>query len=212
MATLESILPLIQPHIPGCPESIALDAIRNACIRFCKDTRLIRETLPADDIISTVDDYTMTASLNNDIVGIVHFLYDERELPGHTEEELDIIDNGWRTADPGEATAYMSISPNRFKLNRVPDETIVGGLIVRIATRPTDTATEVNDILFNDWRETIKYGALSELLEIPEKLWSDMKQSIWYGKRFNFGIQSGKAQSVKGNLKKSTGAVMRSWT
>ena len=211
MATLESFLPQIQPHIPSCPKSIALDAIRNACIRFCNDTWLIRETLPADDILATVDDYTITASLNNDVVGIISILYNKLEIGKKTEEELDILDSGWRTADPGIATAFISLNPNRFKFNRIPAETYIGGMIIRIATKPTATTTTVNDILFNNWRETIKYGALSELLEIPEKKWSDMKQSIWYGKRFNFGIHSARAQSVKGNMKKSTSAVMRSW-
>jgi hypothetical protein len=105
----------------------------------------------------------------------------------------------------------MCPTPDRILLNRVPAEAITDGMIVRIATRPTDSTTTINDQLFNDWRKAIKYGALEELLEIPSKGWSDMKQSIWYGKRFNFEIQRGKARARMGNMNKSTVAQARAW-
>jgi len=211
MPSLESFLPLVQPHAPGCPESIILNAIRNACIRVCTDSWLVRENLPASDIVAGVDDYTITASPGNETIGLISFLHNKLELGKRTEEELDIIDSGWRTADPGVATYVMAPTPDRILLNRVPAETITGGMIVRIATRPTDSASEVNDLLFNDWRKAIKYGALEELYEIPEKGWSDMKQSIWYGGRFNYEIQRGKARARMGNMTKSTTAKVRAW-
>jgi len=211
MTNITDFIPLIRAHVSGCPDNIIQNAALNACIRFCTDTWIIRETLPASDITIGVDDYTINAAANKAPVGMISFLYDKRELDKKTEEELDIIDQGWRTADPGVATYVMAPEPDRILLNRVPAETIVGGMIVEIATRPIDDALEVDDLLYKDWRDTIKYGALAELLEIPEKQWSDMKQSIWYGKRFNFGIQSGKARARMGNMTKSTNARMRAW-
>ena len=211
MSNLTDFLPQIQPSISGCPESIALDAIRNACIRFCTDTWLVRESLFASDIVAGVRDYTISASAGNETIGVISFLYNEIELPKMTEEELDVLDSGWRTSDPGVATAITAPTPDRILLNRIPEETIINGMIARIATRPTDSATSVSDLLFNDWRKAIKYGALEELYEIPKKGWSDMKQSLWYGKKFNFEIQRGKARARMGNMTKSTVAKSRAW-
>jgi hypothetical protein len=210
-ASLEAFLPSVQPHVQGCPESLIIDAIRNACIRFCTGTWLIRENLEPSDIVVDVDDYTIAATAGNETIGLISFLHNKLELPKKTEEELDILDSGWRTADPGVATAVMCPTPDRILLNRVPAETITDGMIVRIATRPTDSTTTINNQLFNDWRKAIKYGALEELLEIPDKGWSDIKQSIWYGKRFNFEIQRGKARARMGNMTKSTVAQTRAW-
>ena len=208
---LTTFLPQIQPHVPGCPESVILEAIRNACIRFCTDTWLVREDIAAQDVTAAQDEYQITASTDNESIGLISFLHDKLELGQKTEEELDIIDSGWRTADPGVATYVMLPLPDLVKLNRVPAETITAGMIMRIATRPTDTADDVDDLLFNDWRKAIKYGALEELYEIPKKGWSDMKMSLWYGKRFNFQIQSGKARARMGNMNKSTMAQARAW-
>ena len=212
MAILEDFLPSVQPHCPGCPESIILDAIRDACRRFCTDTWIIKEDIPAGDIDAGIDDYTITPASGRSVVGITSFLYDKREMiPGKTEAELDILDYGWRTADPGVATAITSPEPNRVKLNRVPEATIVGGLITQVATKPTSAATTVDDLLLSDWDQAIKHGALEKLLEIPEKGWSDIKLSLWHGKRFNFQIQRGKARARMGYMKKSTVARNRAW-
>ena len=208
---LTEFLPQVQPHVPGCPEGVILEAIRNACIRFCTDTWLIRETLAPITVAVGADEYALTASTDNESIGIVSFLHDKRELDQKTEDELDIIDSGWRTADPGVASYVTMLLPDVAKLNREPAEEIVDGLIVRIATKPTDTADSVDDLLFNDWRKAIKYGAIEDLLEIPEKGWSNMKLSLWYGKRFNFEIQRGKARARMGFMSKSTTVKNRAW-
>ena len=208
--TLETFVPDVKVHVGACPEATIINALRNSCIRFCTDTWIIRENLTGDIAIST-DDYTIIASVDNECLGVIDFLYNKKKLPHTTEEELDLLDAGWRTADPGTPTSVTAPEPDRVKLNRIPEATVIDGLKVTFAVRPTDAALSVNDKLFNDWRDTIKYGALQELMEIPGKSWSDMKQSVWYGTRFNFGIQKGKARATMGNMKKSTSAVMRSW-
>jgi len=211
MADLTDFLPDVAPSVPGCPQALMLDAIRNACMRFCEDAWIIRETLAAIDVNIGVDEYTMTASAGRKPVGIVNFLFDSRQIDIKTEEELDIIDSGWRTADPGVAFYASMLTPDTFKLNRVPAEAIVGGMIVRIATKPSNTATAVDDLLYRDWRDAIRYGALEELKEIPDKGWSDAAKATEFGRKFNFQIQRGKARAVMGHAKKSTTVKMRSW-
>lgn len=214
MATaLTAFLPLVQPSVPGCPEKLILGAIRGACIRFCTETTLIRETLPAITVAIGTDEYTLTpAESSKESVGIVHLIHDNRDMGIKTEEELDIIDQGWRVADPGVAFYATMLSPDVFKLNRVPAEEIIAGLVPHIATRPVDTATEVDDLIYNDWRSGIKHGALNTLKEIPDKKWSSEKDAHFFGKEFNYYIQSGKARARMGHgLNKSTGAKMRSW-
>ena len=49
MATsLEVFLPMVRGRLPGCPESILADAVRDACIEFCKRTRLLTEDVVID--------------------------------------------------------------------------------------------------------------------------------------------------------------------
>jgi len=212
MATsLEAFLPLIRPHLEGCPDAVMRDSVRNACIRLARDSTLVRQYINAGDVVAGADDYTITPLADTEVVRIISLVYDKRELTRKTEEELDIIDSGWRTADPGNATYYSQPKPYRFRLNRIPAETITLGLLPRIASKPSLAATTVNDLLYDDWRETVKHGVLAELLEVPNKVWSDFKLSQWHGNRFNFGIQSARAESQTGFMKKSTAARARVW-
>ena len=212
MATsLTEFLPDVTPSVPGCPRSLILDAIRNACIRFCEETWIIRETLTAIDVVAGTDVYTLTASTNNLPVGLIHFSYNERDLTFKTEEELDIIDQGWRVADPGTPFFVTSPSPDTFRLNRVPSEAITDGMVPRIATKPTNETSSVDDLLYRDWRDGIRAGALQELKGIPDKGWSDDKAAMSNGQLFNFYIQRGKARAVMGHMRKSTTAKMRQW-
>ena len=212
MATLEAFINHVGPHVPGCPEEIILDAIRDSCIRFCTDTWVVRETLQAFLADSDEDTYTLTPISGDAVVGIISFLYDEVELAKKTEEELDIIDSGWRTADAG--TPTMVTSPDTagsIRLNRKAEVGTTSEMRVRVATKPNPDDTEVQDVLLNEWFRAIKYGALEQLYEIPGKGWSDMKQSMWYGKRFNFEIQRGKARARMGHMTKSTAAKNMAW-
>jgi hypothetical protein len=213
MATLDDFMKDVRPHIPGCPDGVALNAIRNACIRFCTDTWIIREDLKTINADADEDTYALTpAATYNTVVGIVSFLYDDVELDKKTEEELDIIDYGWRTADQGTPTFVTSPdSPASVTLNRKPETGTTSTMKVRVAIRPKRTATTVPDLLLSEWLSAIKYGALEELYEIPGKGWSDMKQSMWYGKKFNFQVQRGKARARMGHMTKSTAARQRAW-
>lgn len=208
---LSTFLPNIRPAVPGCPQSLMEQAVRDACIRLCIDSWILREDIAAGDILVDVDDYLIIPSQNSRMISLVSILYKGRELPKKTEEELDHIDPGWRTAGPGDATYVTMTEPDRVRLNRVPSETTVGGFIPRIITKPAEDTQLVDQRLYNDWRKGIEYGALSLLLEIPKKKWSDMEMSVWYGKKFNFEIQRAKDRARMSYFKKSTSVRNRAW-
>lgn len=213
MATpLTSFIKQVMPHVSGCPEAIVIDATREAAVKFCTHTQIIREKIPPIDVLAGTDEYNIVASSEKEVVGIVSFLYNNRELHQKTEEELDIIDCGWRTAEPGVATYVAVPEPGRFILNRIPIEDIPGSIVIKAATKPAGNAENLDDALHSNWIEAIKYGSLESLFEIPGKGWSDMNQALWYGKRFNYLIQSGKARARMGHLtNKTTVAQLRAW-
>jgi len=212
MATsLETFLPLIRPHLQGCPDAVMRDSILQSCRRLAQDSMISRQYINAGDIVAGSDDYTITPLSGTEVVRVISLVYLDIELTRKTEEELDIIDPGWRTADPGVATYYSQPKPYRIRLNRVPAETTVAGFLPRIASKPALDATTVDDLFWDDWQDVIKQGALTELKEIPNKQWSDFKMSVWHGKRFNFGIQKAKAEAQKNFMKKTTRIQSRAW-
>jgi hypothetical protein len=209
--TLEEFLPQIRSNVPGCPDDVMKASVLDACIRFCNDSWIIREDIEPGNVTAGVDDYLIIPSQYSRMVSLISLMYNGVELPKVTEEELDYLDPGWRNGMTGTATYVIMTAPDRLKLNRIPEETIVQGFVPRIVTRPSHDAPFVNDRLYTDWKKAIKYGALSDLLEIPGKKWSDIKLSQHYGERFSFETQRAKDRAQTGWLRKSTVAKPRSW-
>ncbi len=212
MATLDGFIYLVAPYLKGCSEAAMINALRNSSIRFCTETWIARETATPISAIAGQDTYTLAASSGLEPVGVISLRYDNVELDKTTEEKLDQFDSGWRSASSGMPTAFMMDSPDVIWLNRAPAVAVSNGIRVRMAVRPTDTSAEVPDILYNDWRKTIMHGALEELLEMPDKSWSDPKMSAWHGRRQVFGLQSAKARARMGHQTTPPSVQPRSWT
>lgn len=208
---LSIFMPEVRVYVPGCPNDLIKNAVRDACIRFCRDSWIVREDIEPGDVLVDVDDYKIIPGQYRQMISLVSILYDNEELPKMSEEELDQRDPGWRTSDPGRPTAVSMTQPDRIRLNRKPEETIVDGFIPRIVTKPTRDAPYVNDRLYYDWKEEIQQGALTALLAIPEKKWTNIKLSTWNGKQFNAGIQTAKDRATMSYFKKSTAAQPRAW-
>lgn len=191
----------ILPYASGCPRSMAIDEARNAIIRLCEDSTIYRVNIPASDVQIGVDDYTITPPAETRMVTFISFQYNGKPIDGYTEEELDQLDYGWREGKAGTPTAYTMLAPDRFKLNRIPEENIVGGMEIRVALKPTETTQEVDDVFYNDWQQAVISGALQNLLSLPKKPWTDMQKAGDYGAQFNHEIQRARARATKGYLR-----------
>lgn len=202
---------IVRPYVGGCPEGAIEDAIRKAAIRFCEQSAVVRSTLTAVDVDAGTDEYTFTAASGTQPLIVLSLVYNEMRIYPKTQDELDVIDPGWRTADAGPATWFTGLGPGTIKLNRVPDETITDGLIPTIATRPEIGATTFDSLLYTSYSDAIRYGAVSILQEVPGKEWSDMKTSIYNAQIFNTYIQRARSAGEKGFQHASTYARMRTW-
>lgn len=211
-ATIESFIPKVQPSVPGCPRALIIDHLRDAMIRFCEESTIWRETLPAIDIVLDEDEHTLVPT--NDtwtVTTVVNAMYNDVPIDQKTEEELDHIDYKWRTGISGTPFFYTLLAPNQFKLNRVPEASITGGLVVRVALKPLPTATTVSDTLFNDWRQQIAEGAKASLKAMSGKGWSDPAGAVTCAHNFTFGYTEARIRAQHGFGRKAISAKMRKW-
>lgn len=211
MATnYSAFLPEVRPEVPGCGESVIIRAIREAAIRLCKESLLVREELAAINVVQGTDVYALTPIDANDrVITANYVLYDSTPLNAKTSEELDHLDYGWRTADEGAPGYYFLPVPNQIRLNRKPNIAITGGLIVGVSTRPTETSTTCNDILFDDWFIAIGCGAKGKLLNMRDKAWYDANKAKRETDAFDAYILQAKARVTSGYTRKPAAVKMR---
>ena len=209
--TYEQFLPEVMPQLPGCPESLALEAIEDAVIRFCEDSLIWRVNITPSDAVAGFDEYQIDSGTGTRVIVPTYVLYDKVSLAVRTESELDIIESGWRTADPGVPTAYVVPRPDLLRLNRIPEETITEGIKIGCAIKPFRGETSFDDDqILQDWKNAIESGALSIRMNDSGKKW-ESKRAALEGKEFNFQCQRARARSQKGNTYKSTAAKAAVW-
>lgn len=153
MATsLDEFLPLIRGRLVGCPDMILRDALRDACIEFCKQTRLLSETVDVDvvageataDLLPTEGQHWVLSALRRDTR-----LLEPSERHHFEQTGLDT-----KTGTPSH---YYLDGPLRLVLGPVPDADET--LSATVSIRPSDTASSVENVLYTDYRTTIAAGA-----------------------------------------------------
>lgn len=198
--------PEIRPEVPGCPTEAIENAVRKAVIDFCNQTLIWREELAAIDTVVGQDVYTLTPPAQGRVVLPIHVAYDEITMLEKSEEEQDYVDDGWRISTNSKPRFYHCPKPDQIRFSRKSDSVITGGIVVKAAIKPTNTATGVDDIIFDDWLYQIKDGALATLMSMPKQVWYDPNQSIIHDRKFNAAIQRGKSRAKRGHTRK-TGRV-----
>jgi hypothetical protein len=152
MAALTLFLPLIRGRLPGCPDLILYDAVRDTSIEFCKRTLLLTETV-AVTVVAATTRYTL-APTTGQHWELVRLRRDETDLEPSSREGVLTLGLDQKEGPPG----YYYLEGNtQLVLAPVPDagET----LSALVTVRPADNATTIPDVLWSDYREPIAAGA-----------------------------------------------------
>jgi hypothetical protein len=202
MATLNDFLTLIAPHVEGCPQSTVVQAIRRAIRELCRESHLWRSTLADIDTVAGQSAYTLVPPIDTQIISVLHITHVDQDLSPNDEGSLDQCEYRWRSLnDARRATWYLhELYATDIRLVPAPLEADIGGLTnIRVALQPTLTATDVHDLILNDWDESIMYGALSRLMRFPEKQWTNLALAEDYRSRFDMDIGLARAKVLRGH-------------
>ena len=197
----ESYLADVLPDVPGCPEAAAIIAIRNTVIDFCTKTRLWRETLAAVNVVATQSSYVMApATPNTSIVTVLYGLLSDTPLNGPlSDDDLDVRGLQWQDQTADTPDSFTLPNPDTVRLIGIPTVNIASALVARVALKPTQTANDAADFLFNDWHEGISHGAKSRLMAVPDKEWSNPAAALYHVGRYKSALTNGRAKALKGN-------------
>jgi hypothetical protein len=174
MATsLTSFLPYVLPHVVGCTNMLAEQAVLSSCIEFCGQSLLIQE-LAVQTVTAGVQDYTIDIPAYSVIARVLGVIHEDTWLtPNSIENVRSGVamrgDVGSSYATDATPIVYFQKTPTSddISLYPIPVTTIVNGLAIRTAFTPSRSATTVDDTLYNNWLEPIAAGAIARLMLLP---------------------------------------------
>lgn len=187
MATYNDLLGPILARAEGCPNAVALEALRNACIDFCIRSRwyatgsqvvLTGEEVPEFDLVDQVVDICDAKITDKDV--LVTYLNDP-------DAESDTLGGA------GYDYAIRFADPNHAEITTAEGETepsvaspLTVDLLLIIAPGPDSTEIPVD--LWRRWSEQLTSGALARLFAEPGLPWSNPQLSGYHGGKFEKAI------------------------
>lgn len=174
MATkaLSDFLIEVRPHVDGCPDPVMENAVRNAAIDFCVNSKMWRYDLDHISVAPNVPAYDLGPPTNSVIAEVLSAEYDGNPIYPKPKEDLDREVPGWRGGLTGTVVGYF-LSPDKatMTLVRTPARAIANGLIVEAALKPSRAATVLESWIFEDHLETIAIGARWKLYAMKGMKW-----------------------------------------
>ena len=180
MQSLDVFLSRLLPHVMGCPDVTAKQALLDSCIEFCEETLLVQHTSPPQTATANVGTYTLTLpEPTHQAVAMVQKMWFGTSLlsVAASNDVSNILaltsPAGTESAATGTPSVYYEISPGLVGIYPRPETTQASMISARLASKPLRTATQVDDILYTDWVETIVAGAIGRLCETAGQPYSN---------------------------------------
>lgn len=195
MVPYEAFLPEVLPYVRDCPEFVAINAIRNACIEFCGQSLIVREVLPSIEIVAGQAEYALDIPLGSSVKSIIAAGIGLMKLHPNAEEQIALIfGSDWRTRE-GPVQFVMQDEPDTIRLVMVPTDAYDEPLNLTVALQPMRSSKTVQKIVYERWAETIGFGARARLHDTPGQPYADMEAASKYRRWFETGIGKAKIEA-----------------
>lgn len=175
MKALSAFYPRILPYLPGCPEPLAAQVLINSAIEFCDSSLALRQNLATFSTVAGLSQYDLLPpSAQHDISRVMGVTLDGKELsPGMAE----VIRGDMPTATAKPRGFYTDRTDSIFTLMLSPPPDDIYTVVVNVALAPSQTATQLDDDLYNSWIDPIVSGAIARAMQIPGQSFSNSAQA-----------------------------------
>lgn len=194
-------LPYVQVNVPDCPKALIVEAIRQKVIEFCQRSLFLRQELDGFYTVADDNEYDLSPPVDNNIAQLLMLKVNKRELEPKTQDDMEEIYQEWR--DQSGEPQYFFLK-NTYTAILVPKPIGVYPVRLLVALKPTQAAQGVDEIIFEEYKDAIKYGALAYLMLMAEKTWSNPNMSAFYQSQFDAAIQESKMRAEQGYAHRKT--------
>lgn len=204
MLSLDVFLPRLLPSVPSCPEPLARQALLDAAIEFCEETGVIQVTTdPQAPTGGTA--YDVDVPYGQSVVCTLRAWYGVTELTPCPQSVINNVDAFSATAaNTGAAPhSFLEFAPGEVRLYPTPSVSTDALITFRVSTRPTRTATQVDNALFENWAEPIVAGALRRLHAIPDTPFFSDTHAERRAIEFLVGVSRARAETQRGRIRGS---------
>lgn len=199
MATLKysDFIDEVLPFLAADPSNpVTENAIKRAVIEFCAGSWIWKYLPDATSTVSGEAEYDLEPPAGADVSVVMHVALDGVQLTHKSLEWLDSELPRWRTTT-GTPKYFSQVNSEQIVLAPAPDYGVTDGLSMTLALQPSQTATGFPSWIGNQYFEDLANGAISKLMLMPNKPWTDLKTGADRRNSFQAAIANARASAVR---------------
>jgi hypothetical protein len=203
----------VMPYVRDVPEVVAVQAIRNACIKFCEETMYLQVNLDPMPLLAKVSEYDLEPDDGSyRVINIVEAWNGDQFLIPKSIEEITRIYRvtNWQTLE-GNPYYYFRPKETVVRLVPTPEATVANNLRIRAAIAPTRDSTSIESEIYERFLEDIAFGARARLYDTPNQPYYDAKAAQLYLTRFNDSMAEVRSMVNRGNVRASNKIEPQRW-
>lgn len=191
---MDDVLPTLAAD-PSDP--VTEHAIKRSVIEFCAGSWIWKYLPDAIDVTAGEAVYDLEPLPATDIAAVMSVALDGYPLDAKATDWLDANVPGWRTT---RATPryFTQVDTEQVILAQVPAATLVGGLVLTMAMQPSQNSTGFPAWIANQHLYALADGAISRLMLMPNKPWTDLANGQDRRAKFDAAISNARANAVGG--------------
>ena len=167
----------VLPHVPGCLEAVALNAIRQAIGDFCDRTWILHGEHTPINVVAGQASSAYVPPPNRLVVKRIEVWHGTQPLIDKQPDDFkSLFEGNWMTA-AGTPRYHTGTSSRSIRLVPIPTANLTAGLTMRVAYGPTPVATDIDAIVWEDYHEEVAAGARMRLHMMADKPWTDLKKA-----------------------------------
>jgi len=186
----------IVPDLPGAEQDVIMFYLFRAARQFCQDAEVFEQTV-TDTLAADDDEYSITVTdAQCKRIKRVRF------LDGSVEVAKDYFDG--REIDPDHFVLQRNSGTGAdeilFDTAATPNSAEAGFTLVVLAAYVPHVGVDIlPDNFLTQWADAIRYGAMVEMLSLPDRPWSSAVLLQDYKARYADAVARGRFEEIHAN-------------
>lgn len=199
MATIKysDLLDEVLPYLAADPSNpVTEHAIKRAVIDFCRASWVWKFLPDPQSVVAGEAFYDLEPDTGTEVVAVMDVTCNGVPLDNKSLDWLNSELPDWRTraATP---KYFTQVDTEQIILAALPDANITNGLTMTLALTPAQSATGFPGWIWSRYVEDISAGALSRLMLMPGKPWTDLANGTDRQQKFQNAIANARASAVR---------------
>lgn len=206
MVPVSTFFSRLMPSIVGCPEPLAQQALVDSAIALCDQALVVQIDLDPVPVLEGVRDYELELPPQQQLSQVIRVWAGDSMLDPVPSFQASGVDG-----PSGRPRYYFTRDVDgvlNIRLAPTPDQPL-DRLRIRVATRPTRSATRLHRSLFDEWVDVVVDGALARLYDTPGQVYSNEAKALVLYQNVRAKINTARLEALRGRVVSSMSVTMR---